>query len=295
MKLILSRKGVDSSCGGIPSPIMPDGTLVSIPIPSCYPPITYGSVCINGYALRPLVEELTKGRLTGEAFVHLDPDLDRSTYPRQPDWRPLFGHVGAAQSHLAQHGFAAGDLFLFFGWFRQTELVTGRYRFVRNAPSLHLIYGWLQVDEMLHIGRSIPEQPAWATYHAHFQGTNGDNNTVYVARQQLDLPGLGRPLAGGGLFRCYQDALRLSAPGERRSLWQLPRWFYPRDGIPPLSYHRQSSRWTSAQEHTLLRSAPRGQEFVLDVDHYPEALAWVCHLLAAAVESRDHQIYEPLM
>ena len=34
MKVILSRKGFDSSNGGVPSPIMPDGTLLSMPIPT---------------------------------------------------------------------------------------------------------------------------------------------------------------------------------------------------------------------------------------------------------------------
>ncbi|MGC9779576.1 MAG: hypothetical protein HZR80_10075 [Candidatus Heimdallarchaeota archaeon] len=34
MKVILSRKGFDSSYGGHPSPILPDGTLISLPIPS---------------------------------------------------------------------------------------------------------------------------------------------------------------------------------------------------------------------------------------------------------------------
>ncbi|MHA1435339.1 MAG: hypothetical protein ACTSO7_15970 [Candidatus Heimdallarchaeota archaeon] len=34
MKVILSRKGFDSANGGYPSPILPDGTLLSIPIPS---------------------------------------------------------------------------------------------------------------------------------------------------------------------------------------------------------------------------------------------------------------------
>lgn len=40
MKIILSRKGFDSENGGYPSPIMPDGRLISLPIPSwddnCY-------------------------------------------------------------------------------------------------------------------------------------------------------------------------------------------------------------------------------------------------------------------
>ena len=34
MKVILSRKGFDSSNGGCPSPILPDGTLLSLPIPT---------------------------------------------------------------------------------------------------------------------------------------------------------------------------------------------------------------------------------------------------------------------
>jgi len=34
MKLILSRKGFDSTYGGYPSPILPDGTLLSLPIPN---------------------------------------------------------------------------------------------------------------------------------------------------------------------------------------------------------------------------------------------------------------------
>ena len=33
MKLILSRKGFDSQSGGCPSPIFPNGTLYSLPIP----------------------------------------------------------------------------------------------------------------------------------------------------------------------------------------------------------------------------------------------------------------------
>ena len=34
MKIILSRKGFDSKFGGMASPILPDGTLLSLPIPS---------------------------------------------------------------------------------------------------------------------------------------------------------------------------------------------------------------------------------------------------------------------
>lgn len=33
MKVILSRKGFDSTSGGLCNPILPDGTLLSMPIP----------------------------------------------------------------------------------------------------------------------------------------------------------------------------------------------------------------------------------------------------------------------
>lgn len=33
-KIILSRKGFDSKYGGIPSPILPDGAMLSFPIPA---------------------------------------------------------------------------------------------------------------------------------------------------------------------------------------------------------------------------------------------------------------------
>ena len=44
MKLILSRKGFDSSSGGYPSPIFPDDTLCSLPIPDCYSKIKYSDI-----------------------------------------------------------------------------------------------------------------------------------------------------------------------------------------------------------------------------------------------------------
>ena len=34
MKVILSRKGFDSQYGGYPSPVLPDGRMISLPIPS---------------------------------------------------------------------------------------------------------------------------------------------------------------------------------------------------------------------------------------------------------------------
>lgn len=282
MNVILSRKGFDSSCGGAASPIFPDGSLFSLSIPSHDSVVTYDELRIGSRPVGPLVEALTNGRVRGGDGAHLDPDLWRSVYPRRPGWRPLFGQAGTAQAHLANEGVGVGDLFLFFGWFRQVEETVAGYRFLPVAPDLHVLFGWLQVARVIPVGSQESEVPAWAAYHPHFHGDSGGKNTVYVARDSLRLPEMAPGPAGAGVFGSYRDALRLTAPGHTRTGWRLPRWFFPRDGRPPLTYHRNTNRWTLGPDHALLRSVPRGQEFVLDADHYPEAVEWAYDLVSGA-------------
>jgi hypothetical protein len=279
MKIILSRKGFDSSYGGVPSPILPEGRLLSLPIPSPGSPIRYRELTMAGYAVGRLVETLTNGRLGAVHSAHLDPDLRAEAYSRAPGWRPLFGQDGAAQGHLANQGVGSGDLFLFFGWFRQVERVADHYRFVRGAPDLHVLYGWLQVDTVWAL-ETRPAVPNWARYHPHVHRDAEANNVIYVARKTLSLGGCVDRAPGAGVFTHYHERLRLTAPGRSRSIWRLPRWFYPVEGREPLSYHTNPDRWARGDAHTLLRSVPRGQEFVLDADQYPEALSWARTLVA---------------
>ena len=119
MKIVLSRKGFDSSAGGVPSPILPDGRLVSLPIPDRYSQITYQQLTRGGVNLGDHVEDLAGKSRAHRA--HLDPDLIADTLPRARGWRPLFGQVGTSQSHLENHGVGPGDIFLFFGLFRKVE------------------------------------------------------------------------------------------------------------------------------------------------------------------------------
>ena len=80
----------------------------------------------------------------------------------------------------------------------------------------------------------------------------------------------------------YHEGLRLTAPGRTRSWWQVPRWFFPGKGRPPMTYHGDGTRWTLGEDHAYVRSAHRGQEFVLDAEHYPEALTWAYELISGA-------------
>lgn len=108
-------------------------------------------------------------------------------------------------------------------------------------------------------------------------------NVVYAAADRLALPCEGAEgLPGAGLFPRYAPGLVLTQPGQRlRSYWRLPSFFLPRDGRPPLSYHEHPGRWTETADGTCLRSVGRGQEFVLDLDAYPEALPWAVSTVAS--------------
>lgn len=286
MKIVLSRKGFDSESGGQPSPILPDGTLTSLPIPdfSRTSSIRYADIRGPGRAsLGPIVEDLTHGKLSGDHFAHLDPDLRSAAYPRNPGWRPLFGQAGGDQTHLAKHHVGVGDLFLFFGWFRRVEFVNNTYRFVRNAPDLHVIFGWLQIDSILTVGTT--RVPRWAEYHHHFHppsaSGNWSHNTVYVSSPRLLLNGVAQGTPGGGIFNMYRDELCLTCPDQPyRTVWKLPLWFYPAEGRSPLSRHHALNRWRRNGGYVILKSVSRGQELVLNADEYPEAISWVQRLTA---------------
>ncbi len=282
MKIILSRKGFDAANGGVPSPILPDGRLVPLPIPSG-DQRRYGDLSIAGLDVGSLVSDLTGGRIEARTRCHLDPDLDPGTVARHPAWRPAFGQIDAAQGHLVNRGVGPGDLFLFFGWFRQAEQdAAGRWRFVPRAPDLHVIFGWLLVGDVVRLGMGEVPSPVEAfADHPHMRGRDRPSNALYLAADRLWLDG--RPVRPAGIFPCLSEARLLTASGQpNRSMWRLPRWMHPADVGTCVSYHEDAVRWTSEGEETcLLRSVAKGQEFVVDAD--PGLLmSWAAEVLVGA-------------
>ena len=85
-------------------------------------------------------------------MCNLDPDLRADALARSPDWRPAFGQHAAAQGHLQNQGVRPGDLFLFFGRFRPVEPPGAAWRYVKNTPVVHRLFGWLQVSEAIRVG-----------------------------------------------------------------------------------------------------------------------------------------------
>ena len=280
VKLVLSRKAFDSGAGKVANPILDDGSMIPMPIPDKQSPIRYQDITVAGHNLGTVAAALTRGRTRADHFAHLDPDLIESAHPREPGWRPIFGQVGSAQSVLAREGVDRGDLFLFFGWFRRVTDAGGQLRFVPGAPDLHVIWGWMQIDEVVPVVGNV-EHPDWAKYHPHIAGSRGPGNTLYVARDKLTLNGVDLDLPGAGVFSHFDDRLQLTKPGSSRSLWRLPSWFAPDGSRPPLGYHSDLGRWRTDENHVDLQSAARGQEFVLDTQSYPEAFEWIHGLLQA--------------
>ncbi|MGA7873385.1 MAG: hypothetical protein WCA22_21055 [Candidatus Binatus sp.] len=282
MKLILSRKGFDSAHGGCPSPIL-DDRLYSLPIPDSGAPTTYAEISpFNGSSIAQFVKDLTGGRVGQGDGAHLDPDLRCDAIARAAGWRPIFGQAGAAQSHLARHRIGRGDLFLFFGCFRCAEQVGGEFRFVRGAPKLHVIFGWLQVGRVAQATNGLAAEIPWADRHPHLVAPDRyTNNTLYFACDRLS--SIGMDASGAGTFDRLRPALILSQtdPYMGCSKWRLPRWFDPA-GRSPLSYHGNPGRWTNCKTSMRLQSVGRGQEFVLDADQYPEARGWLRSIFRAA-------------
>jgi hypothetical protein len=281
VRIILSRKAFDSGSGGVPSPILDDGRMVPLPIPDKASPIRYQDLSWDGISVGPLVTALTRGRIPATHFAHLDPDVNPGSLPRDRGWRALFGQDGSAQGHLARQCVTVGDLFLFFGLFRPVTGSGASARPLRAAPARHVLWGWLQVGSVIGVDSCSAGELPWARYHPHFHRPPSRSNTLYLAADHLDLPGAPE-LAGAGHFPRYRDQLRLTAGNARRAGdWDLPGWMHPRDGQPALTYHGAPSRWTPVGQRVRLDAVGRGQEFVLDTGHYPEAVDWARTLIVA--------------
>jgi len=262
MKVILSRKGFDTRYGGYPSPILPDGKMISIPVPSIEDVTTYSGLILNYGKYRTyydLMKELyhdihIKGEsveLTRETKCHYDPDIYRDAMDRQECWRPVFGQAGATQSHLQNQGVREGDVFLFFGTFKKTRYSHGKLIFDRKDKEKHVIFGYLQIGEIMPLNEET-DIPEWVKYHSHagvYMRTK--NNTIYIARDRLSFD---RGILGAGTF-IFDKSLILTKEGYTKSRWDLPSFFR----YVKISYH-SGLNW----KEDYFQSNLIGQEFVIE-------------------------------
>ena len=242
MKIILSRKGFDSTTkevdgvkikvsGGKPSVFVPGGEMVSFPIPdipekheSIDPDlIGYDDIYAEGMSLRERMKALYGGDFASKwEHCHYDPDLQRG----------IFGQSGGPQTILQRGRVSVGDLFLFFGWFREAKRDGGVLHFHSPQRDVHALFGFLQIGEILPAQAAVQKYPHLRD-HPHMTPTRLERdknpnarrpNMVYLAANRLSLQGMDdRP--GFGVFK-HAPKLVLTPPGEKSpSFWDMPAFF----------------------------------------------------------------------
>ncbi len=218
----------------------------------------YDSLRRENYSYARILSHL--GIRTGSSSCHLDPDLHAHLLHRSPTWRPCFGQHGAAAAHLVNQGVQRGDVFLFFGTFRQTQRSKrGKLSFVTTSPKRHIIFGFLEIDEILDLHQDLDRERAVSFgYEAHPHLTNDYKgmNLLFTSTR-------------AGTFS-YHDRQVLTQPGSNKSLWELPLCF----SEVSISRHTNPDRLRRHHDKLLLQTVGIGQDFVVSESEATSTWAW---------------------
>ena len=271
-KIIFSRKGFDIASGGYPSPILPDGTMLSFPIPEASETF-YKDLKYNAKSYLELMGGLGIKGFDENSRVHLDPDINRNIVERQEQtWEAIFGQCDSSASHLDNQNIKEGDLFLFFGWFRKTiETATGLKYDPKDKTGKHVLWGYLEVGKAFKIVKE-DECPRHYLNHPHFEPNSYSNNTAYIASEKLSFD---ETKYGAGTFK-FDESLVLSCSTGLKSIWQLPLCFHPDNGTQ-ITYHTNPEKWTKEDTYCTLQSVGRGQEFIISGN--PDVKQWAKNII----------------
>lgn len=204
IKIILSRKGVDTSIGKIASPIFDDGRMISLPIP-------VSTKEVNSYKNQKNTELIYEYYKFKKAFTllelenildnlgeycHYDPDLRERTI--SDGWKASLGQCGPNATKLKneynkeEYRF----IFLFFGRFRFVKEENGKYRYVvkkdisnfeekYKCKDIHAIWGYLVVDDLVNNDRIKSEfswHPHAADYYTKQDNVSNNPNIIFSGK-----------------------------------------------------------------------------------------------------------------
>lgn len=265
-RVIISRKGFDSSSGGKPSPRFEDGSLISIPIPWGWSGVGYDDILLGpnfpGITYKDMMLDLG---IRFYSECHLDPDIREEMYKRDNSWFPAFGQAGNAESELVKLDVGVeGDLFLFFGWFRKAKYDGNSFSYVKPYEDFHGIWGYLEVGKTLDLKSPSTVVPDNLKSHPHMTDSyliNSHHNRLYVPIENSTLFNHGK---GYGVFK-DSKATRLSAGALNsgdllKSIWRL------KDFLKPLN-----NRVKRLENGLYDAARSQGQEFIFEVDSQDES------------------------
>lgn len=268
MKIILSRKGFDGTTGGIASPILPDGSLLSMPIPSI-DGVAYSDLQYESVPYSKILEDL--GYKGGKGNCHVDPDIRTNIRSNVIErWKPAFGQMDTAQGYLHNSGVEKDDLFLFFGWFRRVEFSNGKYKYVSRSRrdfylgnEMQVIFGYLQIGEII-TDPSLIEKYSW---HPHVDKSRISKitNALYIPREKLSFD---NNLPGYGTLDFDKERV-LTKEGYTPGVWDERPFLMPEMVI--------GNRKNSAKEEGLYYQG-QWQELVLKENK--DAMEWAAQIIA---------------
>ena len=270
MRIILSRKGFDSSSGGCPNPIMPDDTLLSLPIPDDTPlsePISENIVRYDDLHFGDFTySKLLQGLKPNKAFdvCHLDPDIRQGVFINPVEgWKPAFGQTGSPLGVLRNAGVTVGDLFLFFGVFRKTEYHNDTIKFIKGVKPVQMVYGYLQIGAIIE----TPEEIAEYKWHPHAFGNhyNDNRNALYLPSENLSFA---PALPGYGVLSYRADRV-LTKSNENTATWEEHGFLLPGNVV---------GNRKNCSKGTGLYYAGQWQELVLKPNR--EANAWALKVIS---------------
>tara|TARA_Y100000768_G_scaffold252042_1_gene191486 strand:+ start:345 stop:1148 length:804 start_codon:yes stop_codon:yes gene_type:complete len=260
-RIVLSRKGFDSKAGGTASPIFSDGSLFSIPIPQKHKsPTRYQDLKFREKSGYEILQEASVKLVHPHNYCHYDPLLTEEI--------GIFGQADAAQSELKNNNVGIGDLFLFFGWFKE---------FHKKGDDLHHLFGWLQVERIICDTGNIKkflEEVHIKHPHGFEDVSRYSNNTIYVAKKNLTIDQTEHPLPGYGLFKRSHKDLTLTKFKNTRSRWQLPKKYFEKS----TNIFLNRLKWKD-QSECLVDCIGQGQEYILDSENNPKIKDWALELI----------------
>ena len=222
MKIILSRKGIDSGNINLASPILPDGTMLSIPIPTDDDmKLSYKDISYQGQSFDEILRCLNRGRELNLPYnnIHLDPDIRADLYRDVPKgWTPAFGTRSGDEAAVRPQTIARpGDVFLFFGRFRHAD---ESFRYI--SSELHCVWGYMQVKKVL-VDRDEIAQYSWHPHAKAERLLNQRCNTLYLPASSLswntNVPGFGELK--------FSEKRQLTIPGQTRAIWKKQPFYMP--------------------------------------------------------------------
>jgi hypothetical protein len=260
-RIVLSRKGFDSTTGVIHSPVI-DEIFYSLPIPEGGSDLFYKDLKAKGIAL----DLLTIIRQLGAkqySECHVDPNLNPKLYglDTEDGWSPAFGQDEAALSHLLEtNGIKSGDVFLFFGRFKHAKFNMNRIEYSKSKE-FHAIFGFMEIGEIVNIKMGLTAEMKEKYFnhpHVKHQEYYHNNSTLFIPANKSK-HGFAKTV---GTFKFSKDLVLTSDDGKL-SDWQMPKPFWGKNFTYKLNIDKKGK----------VKSPGRGQEMVGNAN--TEMLGWI--------------------